>query len=237
MLSLVSLSMWTINMLYLPHQPSHQSHHLSASSTPLRGALCVQRAQDATAPTATHIDADTIIQQLLTTLEQQPQPNPSVPDCITLDGLQIRAGAVVEDAKVYALEHGGGAAARAQAAQRAQAAAERAALARADGGNEEQYVGGPSDEEARVEPLVARVTVVAAADLPQECVVDTTGAGDAFIGSIVYGLATGLALKDAMRLGTVVAACKCTALGPRPGLPTVEQLSKHVLEGRVIQHS
>lgn len=61
--------------------------------------------------------------------------------------------------------------------------------------------------------------------------VDTTGAGDAFIGSIVYGLASGLPLAKAMQLGTVVAACKCTALGPRPGLPTVEQLSKSILQG------
>ena len=48
---------------------------------------------------------------------------------------------------------------------------------------------------------------------------DTTGAGDSFIGSFCFGVATGMALPAAMRLGAYVAARKCTALGARPGLP------------------
>ena len=54
---------------------------------------------------------------------------------------------------------------------------------------------------------------------------DTTGAGDAFVGSLMFGLATGLGIGAMLRLGAVVAACKCTALGARPGLPRREQLS------------
>ena len=52
-----------------------------------------------------------------------------------------------------------------------------------------------------------------------EQVADTTGAGDSFIGSFCFGVATGMALPAAMRLGAYVAARKCTALGARPGLP------------------
>jgi sugar/nucleoside kinase (ribokinase family) len=59
--------------------------------------------------------------------------------------------------------------------------------------------------------------------------VDTTGAGDAFIGSCLYGVCTGMALTDMLRLAAAVAACKCTALGARPGLPTRSQLAPWLL--------
>jgi sugar/nucleoside kinase (ribokinase family) len=58
-----------------------------------------------------------------------------------------------------------------------------------------------------------------AARLEDDLVADTTGAGDAFIGSICHGIATGMELGDAMRLGAYVAAKKCLKLGARPGLP------------------
>jgi hypothetical protein len=77
--------------------------------------------------------------------------------------------------------------------------------------------------------VVARVTVSQAARLPQESVQDTTGAGDAFIGSVIYGLATGKGLRETMRLAAVVAACKCTALGARPGLPRRESMHSSLL--------
>ncbi|EFN54319.1 hypothetical protein CHLNCDRAFT_25015 [Chlorella variabilis] len=77
--------------------------------------------------------------------------------------------------------------------------------------------------------VCARVTAVQAARLPPGAVVDTTGAGDAFIGSILYGLATGMPVQRAMQLASVVAACKCTALGPRPGLPHRANLAASLL--------
>ena len=64
----------------------------------------------------------------------------------------------------------------------------------------------------------------------QEAVVDTTGAGDAFVGSLIYGLAVGLGTEAMLRLGSVVAACKCTALGARPGLPRRSQISAKLLQ-------
>ncbi|EFJ40764.1 hypothetical protein VOLCADRAFT_84359 [Volvox carteri f. nagariensis] len=69
--------------------------------------------------------------------------------------------------------------------------------------------------------------VVATEDF--DAVVDTTGAGDSFIGSVLYGLCTGLPLPSTLRLAAVVAACKCTALGARPGLPTRSQLVPELL--------
>ena len=64
-----------------------------------------------------------------------------------------------------------------------------------------------------------RVTFAPAAAMRAEQIADTTGAGDSFIGSFCFGVATGMALPAAMRLGAYVAARKCTALGARPGLP------------------
>lgn len=188
----------------------------------------MHRAADGCSNDAAPVDAEEAVSEMLDMLQVAPPPDHRVPDCITASGLEIRAGAVVGGDEPKKLVRSVDAAAREAAASRAQEAAARAALARADGGNEAMYQGG-GDQEA--EELLVRLSAVAAADLQQAYVVDTTGAGDAFIGSIVYGLANGLPLAQAMQLGTVVAACKCTALGPRPGLPTVEQLSKSILDG------
>lgn len=77
--------------------------------------------------------------------------------------------------------------------------------------------------------LVARVTVASAAGLPPGAVVDTTGAGDAFIGSLLYGITAGMEPQQMMGLAAAVAACKCTALGARPGLPRSSQLAAELL--------
>ena len=60
----------------------------------------------------------------------------------------------------------------------------------------------------------------------------TTGAGDAFIGSMCYGVATGMELKDAIRLGAYVAAKKCGSLGARPGLPDISEVPEAVFQGK-----
>lgn len=51
-------------------------------------------------------------------------------------------------------------------------------------------------------------------------VVDTTGAGDAFHGAFVTGLAEGETIAHCARRACAVAALKCTRLGGRAGLPT-----------------
>ncbi|KAI8465093.1 MAG: PfkB-type carbohydrate kinase [Monoraphidium minutum] len=78
-------------------------------------------------------------------------------------------------------------------------------------------------------PLVAQVVVAPAAGLDKALVVDTTGAGDSFIGSMIYGIVTGLPWERTLALGSVVAACKCTALGARQGLPRRPQLRAGML--------
>lgn len=54
--------------------------------------------------------------------------------------------------------------------------------------------------------------------------VDTTGAGDAFLGGFCYGLIKDLSMPECLRIGAAIAALKCTKPGPRTGLPGPDQL-------------
>lgn len=55
-------------------------------------------------------------------------------------------------------------------------------------------------------------------------VVDTTGAGDAFHGAFVLGVAQGRPMPEIVRRAAAAAALKCTRLGSRAGLPDEETL-------------
>jgi sulfofructose kinase len=60
-------------------------------------------------------------------------------------------------------------------------------------------------------------------------VVDTTGAGDAFHGAFALGLAEGRQLREIVRRASATAALKCTRLGARTGLPTIDELAAFLL--------
>lgn len=65
-----------------------------------------------------------------------------------------------------------------------------------------------------------------------ERVVDTTGAGDAYHGAFLYGVAGGFALEESARFASAVAALNTRALGGRAALPTlaeVETMLRHPL--------
>ena len=59
--------------------------------------------------------------------------------------------------------------------------------------------------------------------------VDTTGAGDASVGSLLYGISTGMQVPAMLRLAAIVAAAKCTAVGARAGLPWSSDLRPDLL--------
>lgn len=142
-------------------QAVRADQHMICHDRRHRGALCMHRAA---APTAPVQDAEEAVDQLLDALEATAAPQQRVPDCITASGLEIRAGAVVEG-EVTRLVRSMDGAARVRATERAQEAAARAALARADGGNEAMYTQRCEEEDAR--ELAVRLTAVAAADLQQ----------------------------------------------------------------------
>ena len=58
---------------------------------------------------------------------------------------------------------------------------------------------------------------------------DTTGAGDAFIGALLYSLCKGLSWDRALRLSAIVAAANCTGLGARGGMPHQDALRDDLL--------
>jgi ribokinase len=56
-------------------------------------------------------------------------------------------------------------------------------------------------------------------ETPRVTAIDTTGAGDAFVGAFAVGLALGLAAVDAARLGCAAAADSVTRLGTQTSYP------------------
>jgi len=64
---------------------------------------------------------------------------------------------------------------------------------------------------------------------PSVRAVDTTGAGDAFIGSLAYFLAAGKSLAEAMRRANYIAAVSVQASGTQTSFPTADQLPPELL--------
>ena len=54
--------------------------------------------------------------------------------------------------------------------------------------------------------------------------IDTTAAGDSFIGGFVNGLASGLSFDEAIDRGTKVAAISVTKIGAQTSIPTLEEV-------------
>ncbi|KAK9146326.1 hypothetical protein Sjap_006229 [Stephania japonica] len=64
-----------------------------------------------------------------------------------------------------------------------------------------------------------RCLLSTAEKIPSSELVDTTGAGDAFIGSILYAICAGMPPEQMLSFAATVAARGCRALGARSGLP------------------
>ena len=83
------------------------------------------------------------------------------------------------------------------------------------------------DGAALVSPGFDRVTRIQA---PRVDPVDTTGAGDAFVGAFVVGLASGLGERDAIRLGNACAADSVTRPGTQSSFPRPERNERFLAE-------
>lgn len=150
--------------------------------------------------------------------------------CLSKTKVDIKAQGVLSTSAAAQLSFTSGRDASA-AQQQLQGAASRAAALNADATKASAYTMAPADSAAgQQQPVVANVMMASAASLPDDAVVDTTGAGDAFIGTVLYGLSTGMKRYKMLQLAAVVAACKCTMLGARPGLPLRSQISADTLQ-------
>lgn len=61
--------------------------------------------------------------------------------------------------------------------------------------------------------------------------VDTTGAGDTFVGVFANGVAEGLSTDDAMRRACAAASLSCLTAGAQAGMPSREALERHLSNG------
>ena len=85
----------------------------------------------------------------------------------------------------------------------------------------------------------ANVVFAPAMKLAKGELVDTTGAGDAFIGALAHAYADEetFNLASAMRLGAYVAAMKCKSMGARAGLPRGEDVPKVLMANAASRRS
>ncbi|XP_008796391.1 sulfofructose kinase-like [Phoenix dactylifera] len=67
--------------------------------------------------------------------------------------------------------------------------------------------------------ISGRLLMCIAEVVPPSELIDTTGAGDAFIGAVLYGLCAGMPPEKLLPFASQVAAIGCRALGARSGLP------------------
>jgi len=62
---------------------------------------------------------------------------------------------------------------------------------------------------------------------PHAKVVDTTGAGDAFVGGLAFALATGLSLHSAIELGNTCGALSTEVRGTQSSFPSRQKVELH----------
>ncbi|HID50995.1 MAG TPA: ribokinase, partial [Anaerolineae bacterium] len=70
------------------------------------------------------------------------------------------------------------------------------------------------------------------AAFPVAQVVDTTAAGDAFVGGMATAVAEGQRLPEAMRFGTAAGALSVTRAGAQPSLPRRSEIEKLLEEAQ-----
>lgn len=64
-------------------------------------------------------------------------------------------------------------------------------------------------------------------------VVDTTGAGDTFLGSFMVGTANGLNITDAIYYANICAGLKTTKIGAQTGMPTLDEVKQYIKEHNI----
>ncbi|XP_028765553.1 ribokinase isoform X2 [Neltuma alba] len=67
--------------------------------------------------------------------------------------------------------------------------------------------------------VCGRLYVGTAEKIPPSKLIDTTGAGDAFVGAVMYAICNNFSPEKMLPFASCVAAAKCKALGARSGLP------------------
>ena len=64
-------------------------------------------------------------------------------------------------------------------------------------------------------------------------VIDTTGAGDTFLGSFMVGINNDMSIHDSILLANICAGLKTTKLGAQTGMPTISELKKYIKKNKI----
>eukprot|EP00890_Picochlorum_soloecismus_P000195 jgi/Picsp_1/1176/NSC_04657-R1_-type carbohydrate kinase len=215
---------------------SMQLPHVKWIATTLgsKGALLLESSTKEEAledPIAVHVSDEKLVIDLFNEAKtiREASQNTSTRSSVNAGALTIHSRSIASSGVFYL--DGSGPLDKAQSEEErsiAQQAAMQAALMNADSKNAKGYQGKSNLKSDATDCSVCYyLTAIESADIPSDQIVDTTGAGDAFIGSMVYSVAMGMPPIKGCELGSLVAACKCTMLGARPGLPTMDSIHLH----------
>lgn len=64
-------------------------------------------------------------------------------------------------------------------------------------------------------------------------VVDTTGAGDTFLGSFMFAINNGLKIEEALTFANICAGLKTTILGAQTGMPKIEKVLTYIKKNKI----
>lgn len=63
--------------------------------------------------------------------------------------------------------------------------------------------------------------------------IDTTGAGDTFLGSFMYGINKGLDIHQSLQLANICAGLKTTKMGAQTGMPTLQEVKNYITDNNI----
>jgi ribokinase len=63
--------------------------------------------------------------------------------------------------------------------------------------------------------------------------VDTTGAGDTFLGSFMVAINNNLDIHNALTFATICAGLKTTKLGAQTGMPKLSDVKKYIKKNKI----
>ena len=108
----------------------------------------------------------------------------------------------------------------------------RPSLARGGEKSDESSSGPISQNKTQTRVDVIRVAALAL--VGDERVVDTTGAGDAFVGAFCASLASRRSLPDCLKRASVAGTLGCTRVGARAGVPRIDEIEKRAVGVAVV---
>lgn len=72
---------------------------------------------------------------------------------------------------------------------------------------------------------------------PRVSVVDTTAAGDSFVGAFAAGLDAGLSFEDALRRGTIAGSLACSRAGAQSSIPSLAEIDAVIAGGGIHENA